>query len=589
MRYGCCLSIIAFILLISGFACGDEYRTKESFISGAKHQEYIPGEVLIAFKTGTPDRIRYDTHKRCGAIAAYPSFSGGFERVKFDSRRKVGDIISSYESNPDVLYAEPNYIAHALLVPNDPLYSRQWHFHSPEDAPGGANLERAWDISTGEGVIVAVLDTGVAYENYRSFRQAPDLSDVCFVPGYDFVDHDSHPNDENGHGTLVTGVIAQQTNNGVGTAGAAFNCCIMPVRVLDEDGYGSYAGIIEGVNFAVKNGAKVINMSFGSDYPSTSLMLTLRYAHNMGVTLVVAAGNEYQWGSPKSYPAAYDAYCIAVGAVSYDGRRAIYSTTGDFVDISAPGGDLSMDQNGDGFPDGILQQSFVESPGDFEYIYGEGTSFAAPLVSAAVAMLISCGLTDPDEIVEVLKLSARDVGMPGWDSEYGYGILDVYTAIKYAAKMTLARSEGTIPNLHNVHGRLIMTVKDSDFLSESPQENTNMISAYSYDLSSQLTLDGSSNSNALYQNYPSPFNPDTWIPYQLAKDANVIIRIYDSTGRLIRKLDLGHRPAGRYLDRDRAAYWDGKSDLGEETASGIYFYNITAGDFSATRKMIIRR
>ena len=161
---------------------------------------------------------------------------------------------------------------------------------------------------------------------------------------------------------------------------------------------------------------------------------------------MAAGGNEYLLGSPKSYPAAYDDYCITVGAVRYDGQRATYSTIGDFIDLSAPGGDLSVDQDKDDYPDGILQQSFMEDPRNFKYLFGEGTSSSAPHVSAAAAMIITCGLTDPDDIAMVLELSARDNGPPGWDSQYGYGILDVvtYLRVRMSVKMKSARNRMTM-------------------------------------------------------------------------------------------------------------------------------------------------
>jgi len=325
--YRICLLALVFILLPRGSAHGDDFRVGEPFVPDPEKPEYVPDEILVAFKPGTPDGVRYQVHQRCGAAFYYPSFSGRFEKVKFSNGKSVEEMVRAYERDSNVDYAEPNYIAHAFFVPNDPFYKYQWHFHSPDE--GGTDLEKAWDISTGEGVIVAVVDTGVAYEDYRDFRQAPDLAGVSFVPGYDFVEDDTHPNDENGHGTHVTGTIAQRTNNGMGVAGAAFDCSIMRVRVLDKDGYGTYDAIVNGVDFAVENGAKVINMSLGSGQPSETLERSLAHAHEMGVTLVAAAGNEFFWGSPTSYPAAYDAYCITVGAVRYDGKRAPYSNVGD--------------------------------------------------------------------------------------------------------------------------------------------------------------------------------------------------------------------------------------------------------------------
>jgi hypothetical protein len=377
----------------------------------------------------------------------------------------------------------------------------------------------------------------------------------------------------------------------------------MPVRVLDSEGYGTYETIAEGVYFAVRNGADVINLSLGGGEPSESLKSSLSIAHDRGVTLVVAGGNDFGLGSPASYPAAYDAFAISVGAVRYDGRRAWYSTRADYIDLSAPGGDLTLDQNRDNSPDGILQQSFRGNPRDIDYLFDEGTSFAAPHVSAAAAMIISCGLTDPDEIAEVLMLSVRDVGLPGWDSEYGYGILDVYKAMKYASKIVLARSEDGTPTLCNVHGIMMPLAKERDCPSGSikshlvdecvdgsdSQESANGISASSNGQFDQMNLDNLPNSIALYQNYPNSFNPETWIPYQLAEDTDLTITIYSMSGQLVRSLRLGHKPAGFYTTKSKAAYWDGRNEAGEKVSSGVYFYTIQAGDFTATKKMVLAR
>ncbi len=278
------------------------------------------------------------------------------------------------------------------------------------------------------------MDTGVAYEEYGGrFGLAPDLANTSFVAGYNAVKGTVHANDDDGHGTHVTGTIAQSTNNGLGVAGIAFNCSIMPVKVLANRGQvssGSHADIAAGIYFAADNGADVINMSLGGPSGSNTLRNAVAYAYNQGVTIVCSAGNDGA-GAPPSYPAAYDEYCIAVAATRFDKTRVLYSTTGGFVDIAAPGGDINADQNQDGYGDGILQQTFGKNPKDWGYWFYQGTSMAAPHVSGVAALLISAGVTGPDAVREALEATAEDLGTPGKDVEFGWGLVDAYAALNY--------------------------------------------------------------------------------------------------------------------------------------------------------------
>jgi serine protease len=240
-----------------------------------------------------------------------------------------------------------NSLAHAHFLPNDPYYTPyQWNFddQAPGGNPyggangGGINLEPAWEISTGSGVVVAVVDTGVAYEDYGVYERAPDLADTHFVPGWDFVNNDAHPNDDHYHGTHVTGTIAQSTDNGIGVAGVAFDCSIMPVKVLNRNGEGTLQQLLDGIHFAVDNGADVINMSLGWEAgydPGQPVKDALDYAYDHGVTVVCSSGNDAS--DTVSYPAAYET-TIAVGATRYDETRPSYSNYGDALDLSVPGG-----------------------------------------------------------------------------------------------------------------------------------------------------------------------------------------------------------------------------------------------------------
>lgn len=418
------LLITLLVLSITSYAAG------ASDLVDSARPRWVPNEIIVKFKNDvSEDKISYINQSH-GASVLYTSPFAGFKRLRTPQGKPAKQFVELYnKTEPDVLYAELNYYAYAFFVPNDPYYSYQWNFY---EAVAGINIEPAWEITTGDpNVIIAVLDTGIAYENFKNFQIAPDLVNTLFVPGYDFVNNDDHPNDDDGHGTHVAGTLAQSTNNNLGTAGIAFDCSIMPVKVLSRRGEAPYSTIADGVYFAADNGAMIINMSLGGPSDSITLKDAVEYAHGKGVTIVCAAGNEYESGNQPSYPAAYDDYCIAVGATRYDRTRAYYSNTGSYLDLVAPGGDLNVDQNGDGYGDGILQQTFGLNPKDWGYWYYTGTSTAAPHVSGIVGLLQSNGLSDPNAIRKALQNTARDLGLPGWDEEYGWGLVDAYATLKY--------------------------------------------------------------------------------------------------------------------------------------------------------------
>ncbi|MFH1614002.1 MAG: S8 family serine peptidase [Planctomycetota bacterium] len=398
-------------------------------IRDAGSPKWVPGEIVVKFRQGVTSRQVEEINRRHGVCVLYTSHFGGFKRLKIPAGKTPHEIVAAYSQSAEVLYAELNYYAHAMFIPNDPYYYLQWNFNTPS---AGIGIEQAWDITTGDpNVIVAVLDTGVAYETYKAFEIAPDLVNTLFVAGYDFVGGDTHANDDDGHGTHVTGTIAQSTNNNLGVAGAAFNCSIMPVKVLNKRGEAPYTTIAEGIYYAANNGADIINMSLGGPSDASTLRDAVAYAWSLGITIVCSGGNEFQYGNPPSYPAAYDDYCIAVAATRFDRTRAPYSNTGSYIDIAAPGGDLDLDQNGDGYGDGILQQTFGLNPKDWGYWFYVGTSMAAPHVTATAALLHSTGITDVNMVRAALLNTAVDIGPAGWDEQFGWGFLNPYGALNY--------------------------------------------------------------------------------------------------------------------------------------------------------------
>ncbi|HUG70789.1 MAG TPA: S8 family serine peptidase [Pirellulaceae bacterium] len=402
---------------------------------------FVQGELLVGFRQGAgePDiRGIYHAH-------GLQELERLYQGERPESVRRVSVPAQAAEAvkqalarNPHVEYAELNVVATSLLAPNDPYYSYQWNFQNPH--LGGVQSEEAWAVSTGAGVVVAVLDTGVAYANHQdssgTYYRAPDLAGTHFVAGYDFINNDPHANDDHSHGTHVAGTIAQTTNNSRGVAGMAYDSAVMPVKVLGWDGTGSHSAIASGIKWAADQGAHVINLSLGSASGSRTLRDAVAYAHGKGVTLVAASGNDGVNG--VHFPAAYDDYVIAVGATRYDGRLAGYSNYGSSIDIVAPGGDMSVDQNRDGYPDGILQNTFNPSTQDtsqFAYYFFQGTSMATAHVSGAAAQIVSqllstSGSVHPDHVRQILESTAVDMGAEGVDMYYGHGILDAGAALQ---------------------------------------------------------------------------------------------------------------------------------------------------------------
>lgn len=387
-------------------------------------------QIIVKFSEGVEPNARDEMIEQHGCVRLRTCEPAKCHLLQIPESQMPEDMAADFLGHPGVEYAELNYHVRVFFVPDDPYFRYQWNLDNA--ATGGIDMEAAWSIETGDpNVVVAVVDTGAAYENYGVYKQAPDLAQTHFVAGYDFVNDDRHPNDDNGHGTHVTGTLAQSTNNALGVAGIAFGCSIMPVKVMDASGQGDYFTISQGIYFAVQNGAKVINLSLGAAGTSATLQNAVASAYRNGVTIVCAAGNDYQNGNAPEYPAAYDRYCIAVGATRYDQQRAYYSNTGSYLDVVAPGGDMLVDQNGDGYPDGIVQQTFAISPVDFAYYFFQGTSMAAPHVSGLAALLISHGVTGPDNVRKAIQQTAVDLGPVGWDEQFGWGRIDARTALGY--------------------------------------------------------------------------------------------------------------------------------------------------------------
>jgi serine protease len=420
----------------------------------ASAAEHVHRELVVKYRLGTSGGER-DAIRRAAGVESAGVVDGRTQAVKVLGSESTEQAAAKLEASPAVVHAVPNYVATATaFTPNDPgrggpggWASLQWNF----TGPFGIDAPDAWQNAInagapgGQGVVVGVLDTGVAYRSSKDgqFVKAPDLNRKRFVAGHDFVRHNAFPYDRNGHGTFVAGLIAQSTNNALGVTGLAYQAKIMPVRVLDFEGKGDVATIARGIRFAARKGAKVLNMSFEFDIGLTAsqipdVIAALRHANRAGVTLVAAAGNTED--TQVAYPARAK-HTIGVGATTEHGCLADYSNTGSGLDIVAPGGgaDAAIDGDPDCHPlenagRDVYQYTFRgTSPRRFGLPGGyEGTSMAVPHVAGTVALILGMKLLGPnptpEQIETHLEGTARDLGPPGPDRLYGYGLLNAAAA-----------------------------------------------------------------------------------------------------------------------------------------------------------------
>lgn len=397
----------------------------------------MPGELIVGFVESASQPAIENALRDVGGVYARKSQFGGRYMVQLEAGLDEATALARLSTMPGVAYAERNGTARTFLRPNDRYYGDQWNLRM-------VDAERTWDIQQGDpSVVVAVIDTGVAYEDFGPYRKAPDWGSTVFVSGFNALTRDSHANDDEAHGTHVASTVAEAANNALGVAGFCFNCGVMPVKVLNSRGVGSFFNIAEGVDYAVsfrlngRNPVKVINLSLGGDADSQTMRAAIDRAVAAGIVVVAAAGNDGRNG--VSFPASLS-NVIAVGAVNPLKQRSSFSNYGSALDVVAPGGDDNgftlTDLDRDGVPDGILQQTFSNRSAqlgrydDFAYYYYVGTSQATPHVAALAAMLVRQGITDPVAVQRAIESTAEDLGSAGRDDQFGHGLIRPVEALK---------------------------------------------------------------------------------------------------------------------------------------------------------------
>lgn len=369
--------------------------------SPALKEHYRQGEVVVRFRS---DRQREDW------LASHPDFSvvKHFQGV-FVLRHpslSTEEMIKRLKADPAVAHVEPNAIftkqgGGAEKLPNDEFFRDfQWNLTQ-------IGAEKGWNISAGrDDLIIAILDTGVDEDH-------PDLADKL-VEGYNAIDGSDNVEDEHGHGTHVAGIASAVTNNLSGIAGVSWQNKLMPVKVLNQDGEGGLYELINGIYWATDHGADVINLSLGDEEPSELLHEAIRYAYEHDVVLVAASGNDHV--DIPIYPAAYPEV-LAVSAVNQKKEITSFSNYGPYIDVAAPGEHI---------------------PGTFtdnQYVFMSGTSMAAPHVTGLVALIRSRWpqLTN-EEVMNLIRQTAEDLGERGYDPYYGYGLINVYQALDHLAQ-----------------------------------------------------------------------------------------------------------------------------------------------------------
>lgn len=370
----------------------------------------IPGRIVVDARDDRTSSQIADLASRFG-LSFRPTGLEAETRIEIAdvAAGAMAELLDRLNADGDVQWAEPLARVRAMYDVDDPLMKDQWHLTR-------VNAPRAWDFTTGRGVTVAVVDTGIACETHGPFTKGTDLAQTECVGGWNFVANNEHANDDQGHGSHVAGTVAQSTNNHMGAAGVAFDARLMPVKVLNENGWGTTADVADGIRWAADHGAQVINLSLGGPRNSKVLQDAVDHARSRGVVIVAAAGNS---GGSVGFPGGSEGV-IGVSATDSGDKLASFSSRGKGVDIAAPGVN-------------VVQQTICKKGRDGCEIFPgySGTSMASPHVAGSAALLVSLGVSDPAAVEQALASTARVVDdSDSGKTKFGAGILDTAAAVE---------------------------------------------------------------------------------------------------------------------------------------------------------------
>jgi subtilisin family serine protease len=357
----------------------------------------VPDRLVVRARAGLQARTRRSLFAAHGASEAgtIDALGAIILRVPRGRLRTLERVLRGSRLFKSV---ERDYYASAAQIPDDPEFSKQWGLTK-------LRVPEAWSVTRGaSSLTVAVVDSGVDAAH-------PDLQHRV-LPGYDFVNDDAEPFDDNGHGTRMAGIIAAEAFNALGVAGVAPDCALLPVKVLDQKALGSYSRIASGIIYATDHGARVINLSLTGPAHATVLEAAVDYAAARGVVVVAAAGNS--GSDDPTYPAAY-ANAVAVAATTESDKIASFSNSGAWLALAAPGVDVLTTGRGD--------------DGDPTYVTTTGTSPATAFASGAFALVLSAApQLSGAAALAALQSSAKDIDTKGWDPNSGWGRVDVVAA-----------------------------------------------------------------------------------------------------------------------------------------------------------------